>query len=247
MELKGRVALVTGGGTGLGQVVSLDLARAGMAVAINYSRSESEAETTRKMAEELGARAMIVKADVASKNQVDAMIQTVVKEFGRLDVVVANAGTTVFCPFEDLEGITEADWDRIMAVNVKGPWLLAKAAAPYLKAHGAGRFVLTTSVAGLRPRGSSLAYSVSKAAAIQLTRGLARALAPEVLVNTVAPGLLDTRWTRGHSQDTIDGFIKSSPLHRIPTLEDCARQILALAETDSMTGAVVVVDAGSSL
>jgi 3-oxoacyl-[acyl-carrier protein] reductase len=247
MELKDRVALITGGGTGLGRAIALDLARAGMAVAVNYSRSAAEAEATAEELRALGVPAAALRADVSVAADVAALIDATVRTFGRLDVLIANAGTTVFKPFEDLDGVEEAAWDRIMAVNVKGPWLLAKAAAPHLKAHGAGRMVITASVAGLRPSGSSLPYSVSKAAAIHLARGLAKALAPEVLVNAIAPGLLDTRWTRGHSPATIEGFIRGSPLHRLPTLEDCARHVRALVESDTTTGTVVVVDAGVTL
>ncbi|UOF92429.1 SDR family oxidoreductase [Fodinisporobacter ferrooxydans] len=247
MDLRNRVVLVTGGATGLGRAISLELARANMLVAINYSRSEDDARETMQAIEELGGQCMMVKGDVSSSEQVEKLVQEVVNRFGRLDAVVANAGTTVFRPFEDLDGITEEDWDRILGVNVKGVWFTAKAAAPYLKANGSGRIVITTSVAGIRPSGSSLPYSVSKAAANHLTKGLAKAMAPDVLVNAIAPGLLDTRWTRGHREDTIQNFLNSSPLKRVATLEDCARQVRVLIETDSMTGEIVVVDAGSSL
>ncbi len=247
MNLQSKVALVTGGGTGLGKETSLMLAKAGMDVAINYSRSKTDAEVTMAKIEELGNKSMIVKADVSSASEVEEMIDSVVKRFGRLDVLVANAGTTVFQPFENLEGVSEDDWDRIMNVNVKGVWLCAKSAARHLKAHGEGRIVVVSSIAGIRPSGSSLPYSVSKSASIHLTKGLAKAMAPDVLVNCIAPGLLETRWTKGHSQSTIDNFLKHSPLHKVPTLDDCARQILALCETDTVTGTTVVVDAGMSL
>jgi len=247
MELKGRVVLVTGGATGLGREVSLDLAKSGMSVVVNYSRSEQDANETVEAIKALGGTAMAIQADVSSSSEVNDMIGAIIEKYGRLDAVVANAGTTVFRSFDDLDGVTEEDWDRIMAVNVKGAWLTAKAAAPYMKKQGAGRIVITTSVAGIRPRGSSLPYSVSKAAAIHLTKGLAKGLGPEILVNAIAPGLLDTRWTRGHSQKTIDSFIESSPLRSIPTLADNARQIKALIETDSMTGSIVVIDSGTTL
>lgn len=247
MELCGRSVLVTGGGTGLGRAICLELARSKVKIAINFSRSQAEAVETADMVRELGSEAFLVQGDVSSSKDVTNMVKSVIEHFGTLDVVVANAGTTVFRDFSDLNGVTEDDWDRIMDVNVKGVWLTIKAAAPYLKASRSGRVVITTSVAGLRPRGSSLPYSVSKAAANHLTKGLAKAMGPEVLVNAIAPGLLDTRWTQGHSETTKQGFVSNSPLNRIPTVEDCARQVRALIETDSMTGTIVTVDAGSSL
>ncbi len=247
MELQGKVALVTGGGTGLGRAISWGLAQAGMRVAINYSKSQTDAEQTAAELTTLGSEAVTVQADVANAVQVTDMVQTVYRHFGRLDVLIANSGTTVFHPFEALDAVSEEDWDLIMSVNVKGVWLCAKAAAPYLKASGAGRIVVVTSIAGLRSTGSSLPYSVSKAAANHLTRGLAHALAPEVLVNAIAPGLLDTRWAHGHNPQTIDGFLASSPLHRVPTLADCTLQVLTFLRSDSMTGTVVPVDAGMVL
>lgn len=247
MELKDRVVLVTGGATGLGREVSLDLAKEGMKVVVNYSRSAEDAIKTVNDIEAIGGSAIALQADVSKKEEVDHMIEKIIDTYGRLDVVVANAGTTVFRPFDDLDGVSEEDWDRIMAVNVKGVWLTAKAAAPHMKKQGEGRIVVTTSIAGIMPRGSSLPYAVSKAAAIHLTKGLAKALAPEVLVNAVAPGILDTRWTRGHSKDTIDQFIADSPIHRYPSLEDNAKQIKTLIETDSMTGTIVVIDSGATL
>ncbi|MBB6448623.1 NAD(P)-dependent dehydrogenase (short-subunit alcohol dehydrogenase family) [Geomicrobium halophilum] len=134
-----------------------------------------------------------------------------------------------------------------MNVNVKGIWLIAKAAAPYLKAHKKGRLIITSSIAGNRPTGSSLPYSVSKAAVNHLTKGLAKALGPEILVNAIAPGILDTRWTRGHSDSTVQQFIKNSPLHKIPTVTDCVKQVHTLVETDTMTGTIATIDSGASL
>lgn len=247
MSINQRVALVTGGGTGLGQAVSFLLAEAGIAVVVNYSKSKEEAEETVSKIVASGQKAISVQGDVASPEDVHHMVSTIIHHYGRLDILIANAGTTVFHPFEELDAISVDDWDHIMDVNVKGVWLTARAAAPYLREHGCGRIVITTSVAGLRPVGSSLPYSVSKAAAIHLTKGLAKALAPDILVNAIAPGLLDTRWTRGHSQSTIRLNIEGSPLGRIPSVEDCAAQVKALVETNSMTGAVVVIDTGVSM
>lgn len=244
MELRGKTALITGGGTGLGREYTLVLAKEGMNVAINYTRSEAEANDTANEARKHGVKAITVRADVSKADEVQQMVDRVVGEFGSLDVLINNAGYTVFVPFEDLNGISEADWDKVMAVNVRGPWLCSKAVAPIMKKQGAGRIVMTTSVSGLRAGGSCLAYSVSKAAETQLTRGLAMALAPEIEVNAVAPGLIDTRWGRAWGDQAIQNAEQQSPLKHLPTLEDCARAMLLLLKTDSMTGQSIVVDSG---
>lgn len=244
MELRGKAALITGGGTGLGRVYTLALAKEGMNVAINYTRSEKEAEDTANEARGHGVKAITVRADVSKSDEVQQMVDRVAREFGRIDVLINNAGYTVFAPFPDLNGVSEEDWDKIMAVNVKGPWLCSKAVAPLMKKQGAGRIVMTTSVSGLRAGGSSLAYTVSKAAETQLTRGLAMALAPEIEVNAVAPGLIDTRWGRAWGDKAIEEAEKAAPLKRLPTLEDCAAAMLLLVKTDSMTGQSIVVDSG---
>lgn len=245
MELKGKVALITGGVTGLGKVVALDLAREGMSVAVTYTKSEKEAGETVAELKALGARAIAIRSDVSQADQVKDMVDRTLKEFGRIDVLINNAGSTVFVPnFADLDAISEADWDRVMAVNVKGPWLAAKAVAPIMKKQGAGKIVQTTSISGLRAGGSSMAYTVSKAAETQLTHALAMALAPEITVNAVAPGLIDTRWGREWGEAAMEAARKGSPLKKLPTLEDCSLAVVYLLKNDSVTGQSMVVDCG---
>jgi 3-oxoacyl-[acyl-carrier protein] reductase len=244
VNLTGKVALVTGGGTGLGREISLQLARKGADVAVNYSRSEDDAAQTVKDIQALGRRAIAVQADVSKSAEVDRMIKRVVDELGSLQVLINNAGTTVFVPMNDLEGISEDDWDRVMAVNTKGCWLCSKAAAPHMKKAGEGRIVMTTSISGLRAGGSSMAYAVSKAGIQMLSRCLALALAPEITVNTVAPGIMDTRWGLRWGQEALDRMAREAPLKRYPTLEDIAAAAVFLCENDSMTGQTMVVDAG---
>lgn len=244
MDLKDKVALVTGGGTGLGRVICLNLAREGMNVAVTYSRSEKEAGETVAELRALGARAMAIRSDVSKANEVKEMVDRTVAEFGRIDVLINNAGATVFAPFADLEAISEADWDHVMAVNVKGPWLAAKAVAPMMKRQGGGKIIQTTSISGLRAGGSSLAYTVSKAAETQLTHALAMALAPEITVNALAPGLIDTRWGRAWGDAAVNAAIEAAPLKRLPTLEDCAAAVIYLLKNDSVTGQSLVVDGG---
>ncbi|HEX5417914.1 MAG TPA: SDR family oxidoreductase [Chloroflexota bacterium] len=245
MELKGKAALITGGVTGLGKVIALDLAREGMNVAVTYTKSEKEAGETVAELKALGVKAIAIRSDVSRAEQVQEMVNRTMEEFGRIDVLVNNAGTTVFAPdFTKLEAISEADWDRVMAVNVKGPWLAAKAVAPIMKQQGAGKIIQTTSISGLRAGGSSMAYTVSKAAETQLTHALAMALAPEITVNAVAPGLIDTRWGREWGEAAMTAAAKAAPLKKLPTLEDCSLAVVYIVKNDSVTGQSLVVDCG---
>lgn len=244
MQLAGKVALVTGGGTGLGKEISLQLARKGADVAVNYSRSADDANQTVAEIEALGRRAIAVQADVSKAAEVERMVGAVVEQLGGLQILINNAGTTVFVPMADLDGISEDDWDRVQDVNVKGSWLCTRAAAPYMKRAGEGRVVLTTSISGLRAGGSSMAYAVSKAGMQMLSRCLALALAPEVTVNTVAPGIMDTRWGARWGQEQLDRMAREAPLKRYPSLHDIAAGAVFLCENDSMTGQTLVIDAG---
>jgi ketoreductase RED2 len=174
------------------------------------------------------------------------MVEAVLARYGRLDVLVNNAGATKMVPHDDLEGITVADWQRILGVNVVGAWNLVKAAAPHLRASRLGAVVNVSSMAGIRVTGSCLPYSVSKAALNQLTRTLAKALGPAIRVNAVAPGLITTPWTRDW-QDRSREVIKLAPLGRVGTPEDVAQVVLALIEASYVTGEIVTVDGGLSL
>ena len=245
MDLRGRVALVTGGGTGLGRAISHELAGRGAKLAIVYSRSEHEAVTTVGELRDAGTDAEAFQADVADGEAVRGMMARVLDRFGQVDVVINDAGTTKFVPFQDMEGVGDDDWDRIMGVNAKGPWLVARAAAASLKERQ-GSIVNIASTAAFIPRGSSLAYCVSKAAMVHLTTCLAIALAPEVRVNCVAPGLFLTRWNAGFSPDQIQAIEKRTPLGKTIALEDLARMTVEVAINDGMTGETVVVDGGFS-
>ena len=251
MELTGKAALVTGGATGLGREISLALARAGCDVAVNHPGFDPEVESCAGEAaaeiRALGRRSMAVGADVASDAEVRAMVAQVARELGRLDVLVNNAGYTVFVPRADLEGMLEADWDRILAVNTKGPFLCSRAAAPVMRQHGGGRIVNVTSTSGLRPGGSCLAYAVSKAGNQMLMRSLARALGPEIAVNAVAPGLMDTAWGRRMGDAARDAAIGEAALKRLPALRDIAAAVVFLAQNDSMSGQTLIVDGGRHL
>jgi 3-oxoacyl-[acyl-carrier protein] reductase len=246
MELDGAVALVTGGGTGIGRAASLLLGREGAAVAVNYSRSEAEAEATVGEIRAGGGRALTVRADVSDDSAVEAMVQRVVQEWGRLDVLMNSAGVTHLVEHADLDGMTEAMWDDILAVNLKGAFFCCRAAARVMQAQGAGRIINVASTAGLTGRGSSIAYCASKAGVISVTRSLAIALAPAILVNAVAPSLTDTRWIDGWD-DYRAQSIAASPLGRLAHPDDVATAILYLAKTDFVTGQVIPIEGGSTL
>lgn len=245
MDLQAKVALVTGGGTGLGFAISTALAARGCAVAVNYpgAREEESAGAVESLRAS-GAEAELIRADITREDEVAAMIGRVVERFGRLDLLVNNAGTTVFVPMHDLDSMRPDDWDRIMTTNVKGAYLVSRAAAPHLRAHGNGAIVNTASISGLRPAGSCMAYSVSKAGVIHLTKCLAVALAPTIRVNAIAPGSMATGWYPAEIRPDYAERATQTLLQRIPSLEDIAAVAVTLLANDSMTGQTVAVDGG---
>jgi 3-oxoacyl-[acyl-carrier protein] reductase len=252
MELSGKTAMVTGSAVGVGRATALALARRGANVVVNYSRSKTEATETAREVERLGAKALLVRADVSKDGEVRSMVQQAVDAFGGLHVLVNNAATTVFVGFNDLEGLKEEHWDRILAVNLKGPFFCSRAAAPAIKASGGGAIVNIASVAGVRAIGSSIAYAASKAGLINLTVALARVLAPEIRVNCVAPGFIDTRWLRDGLGEFYDVAKQrtavQTPLGRVSRPEDIAQVVMGfVADADFVTGQTIVVDGGSTI
>lgn len=244
MNLKGKVALITGSGTGIGRAIALDLAKQGASIVVNYSRSEKEANETAAEIKALGADCLVYQAAVNENEQVRAMISATIEKFGRLDILINNAGTTTFVPHADLDGLLEEHWDQVMDVNVKGLFFASRAAADELKKHK-GCIVNITSVAGLTGGGSSIAYSASKAAAVSVTKSLARALAPEVRVNGVAPGVVMTRWMDG-KEDFAKKHSKQTPLGRPAYAEDVSEVVVSLITGASfVTGQTIVVDGGN--
>ncbi|MDG4822984.1 SDR family oxidoreductase [Asanoa sp. WMMD1127] len=243
MNLTGAVAVVTGGGTGIGRAVARSLAAAGAEVAVTYAHSAAEAKAT---AAEIGALA--VPLNVGDETQVRAAAHRVLRELGRVDVLVNNAARTHAVEHADLDGLTDAMWHEILDVNVVGPYRCVRALAPALRA-ARGAVVNVSSISAYRAGGSSIAYGVSKAALLQLTRNLAAALAPEVRVNAVAPGTVDTRWqTSLHGES---GFATRRaaeepqiPLGRVATPEHVAQAVLGLLTMDDVTGETIIVDGG---
>jgi 3-oxoacyl-[acyl-carrier protein] reductase len=246
MDLNGAAALVTGGNGGLGRRICHALAKAGVHVAVIYAQSREEAEG---IARELTSRHQIDAAtfacDVTDGAAVDRVVDDVTRHFGRLDILVNDAAYNKAIPFADLNDLTLEVWDKIMAVNLTGPMRLMKAVAPAMKAQGRGRIVNISSVAGLGPTGSSIAYAVSKAGLIHLTRCMAVALAPEVLVNCVAPGLLEgTRATSNLRAEQIANSAATSLLKKPADKEDCADMVVTMCRTDTMTGQTIAIDSG---
>lgn len=243
MDIRGKVAIVTGGGTGIGRATSLALARQGAAVAVNYSRSDAEAHETVEAIAAAGGRALAVRANVARESDVRAMVETVAGAFGGIDLLVNNAGTTRYIALADLDAVTDEVWDEIFAVNVKGIFYCARAVAPHMRARGGGAIVNVTSVGGVTGDASSLPYAVSKAAGIGLTRSLARALAPDIRVCSVAPGIVETRWVSGR-EEHIRRLSAAALLQRTATPDDVAAMVCALLAQDAVTGQTVIVDGG---
>jgi ketoreductase RED2 len=240
--LQGKVALVTGSSSGIGAATARSLAAEGAAVVVN---SSSSVEAGSALADELPG-ATYVQADIADAQQADALVERTIRDHGRLDILVNNAGTTVVIPHPDFESATAQVWRRILDVNVIGTWQVTVAASPHLRTSGDGVVVNVSSIAGHAPTGSSIPYAASKAAVSHLTVLLANVLAPQVRVNAVAPGLIDTPWTA--DWDVVREFVQAqAPLQRVGTPEDVAHMVMALVGARYVTGEVVLVDGGLHL
>src|ERR1700754_631835 len=246
MELRGAVAVVTGGNGGLGQRICHALAREGVHVAVMYAQSRDQAESVaRELTTSYQINAAAFACDITDDAAVKRLIGEVTRRLDRIDILINDAAYNKSIPFSDLDGLTQEVWDRIMAVNLTGPMRLIKAVAPVMKAQGRGRIVNISSVAGLSPTGSSIAYAVAKAGLIHLTRCMAVALAPETLVNCVAPGLLDgTRATANLRPEQVERSASASLLKRPADKDDCADMVVAMCRTETMTGQTVVIDSG---
>jgi ketoreductase RED2 len=239
-----RVALVTGSTSGIGESVVRRLAASGARVVINSTTSVAAGEA---MVAELGAEtAHYVQGDISVADDATRMVAETVERFGRLDVLVNNAGTTERIPHNDFEAASPEVFRRLFDVNVVGAWQVTVAAMPHLVASGAGSIVNVSSLAGVRPTGSSVPYAVSKAALNHLTRLLANVVAPSVRVNAVAPGLVDTPWTAEWT-DLHEAIKVMSPMGRAAVPDDVAQVVMTLLDSTYVTGQVWVIDGGLGL
>ena len=241
----GKVALVTGASSGLGEASAWRFAQEGAKVVIAARRAAQGARVVQRIVD-AGGEALFVQADVSRASDVERMVASTLDRFGRLDCAVNNAGIAGprFTPIAD---VTEAQWDEVMDVNLKGVWLCMKHEIPALLAGGGGAIVNVASVAGLGGSGSSIAYAASKGALITMTRSLAKSLAPTIRVNAVCPGVIVSRWLDDHPE-MIDAAIKITPLKRASTTDDVAGAITFLAcDASMMTGQAIVVDGGRTM
>lgn len=249
LSLQGRVAVVTGGSRGIGRAVVLRLAELGASVVINYLQDQSAAKEAAGEAEQLGARTLLVRADVSRVDEAERLVSAVVEEFGRLDILVCNAGIWEGAPVEE---ISEESWDRVLEINLKGTWAVCRAAVPQMKRQGSGRIVIVSSTAGQRGETNYSNYAASKGGQISFTKSLATELAPfGINVNAVAPGWVDTEMNTGvfGDQDYRQSIEKAIPLGRLASADDVAHPIVFLCTewARHITGEVLNVNGGSVL
>jgi 3-oxoacyl-[acyl-carrier protein] reductase len=252
MNIQGKAAVVTGASRGVGRATALALARGGCAVCLNYNSSRAQAEESLKAVQALGVKAMLFQGDVADNAVCKAMMAAAAKELGRLDILVNNAGTTTFIQHSDLDAVTDEVWERIMGVNVKGPFQCMRAAKPYLEAAGGGTIVNVSSVAGIAGTGSSIPYCASKAAVINMTISMARVLGPKIRVNSVAPGFIAGEWLQkglGADYETAKAVrAKLNVLGKVCEPEDIAAAIMTfITGSDLITGQTLVCDGGTMI
>ena len=245
MELKGCAAIVTGGSGGLGQRICRALALQGVDIVVNYAESESKAKSVAEDMIKLGVRSIALRADVTDPRAVQVMVDEAQAAFGRVDILINDAAFNKTIPYGDLDGMTHELWNRIMNINLTGTFNCIKAVAPLMKAQGQGRIVNISSGAGVAPRGSSIAYAVSKAGMIHLTRCMAVALAPAVTVNCISPGFMEgTRATANRPAEYQATVADMTLLRHVVSKDDVAEQLVTFCRSDSVTGQNVVMDCG---
>ena len=252
METGDRVVIVTGAGTGVGSAAAKRLAGGGARVIVNYSRSRDAAEATAAACREAGGEGVAVQGDVAREEDCRRLAHEAISRWGRVDGLINNAGTTVFRGGDDFEALTMEDFQYIYGVNVVGAFQMARAVVAQMKAQGGGSIVNTSSIAGVMGVGSSIAYAASKGALNTLTLSLARALAPQIRVNAVAPGYITGRWWREKMGDGYDAMVANveatTPLRRAGSPEDMAAAAVWLLTGDvNITGEILISDAGFHL
>ncbi len=239
LPLNGQVALVTGAAKRIGRSIALRLAAAGADLVVNYQHSEAEAREVGDAIRRSGRRASVIAADVSRQGQVQELFRAVESEFGRLDILVNNAGVYFDAPFESL---TEEQWDFTLNTNLKSQYLCAQAALPLMRRAGRGRIVNLSSIGAFQPKPSHVHYCVSKAGVVMMTRCLARALGPEITVNSVAPGKIQFP-----GEEVDQAYVRRTPLAKVGTGEDIAEAVLFLVQAEFITGQVILIDGGRML
>ena len=253
MNLEGSVIVVTGSGTGLGAATVKQAAAKGANVVVNYTKSETEAMATAAACRELGAEALVCQADVSVDADCRRLAAEAVAKWGRIDGLVNNAAASVFASASDLESLSGEDFLRVFSVNVVGPYQMTRAVAPHLKASGHGAIVNISSISAIRGGGSSIAYAASKGALNTMTLSLAQALAPEVRVNAVGPGVFPSRWWgdglgEERANSLFEQFVEQVPLKSQGTPDSVAGTVLWLLEgADHITGETLMIDSGMHL
>ncbi len=249
-SLSEKVAIVTGASSGIGREVAVALGELGGRVVVNYSASQQGAQETAQLVEQASGTALLVQADISQRSECQRLVRTAAQKWDRVDMLVNNAGVTAPARLEDLDAVREDDWDRIFAVNVKGAFFMCQAAASWLR-ESRGVIVNVSSIAGINGGGSSLAYSASKAALNNLTLSLARGLAPEVRVNGVAPGFVDSPWIAkyfGKRADSVRKLARSrTPTGELTRPRQVADLVVALLTgLEQVSGQTLVIDGGYS-
>ena len=245
MDLQDRKAFVSGGSGGLGRSISRKLAEQGVHVAVGFNNNCDAAMETCSMVENYGCSSVAIELDQLNPQSIESSVKETIRVLGGLDILVNNAAWNIPIPFSDLDALDDKVWDRLMGTNLRGPYLLSRSAAPYLRENGSGRIVNISAFIGLLPMGSSMAHAVSKAGLIHLTRCLAVALAPDVTVNSVAPGVMEgTGMSSKLSPEMVDSIRERAALNRTASIEDVSAQVIQFCKANSVTGQTLVIDGG---
>ena len=253
MELQNTVAIVTGSSSGIGAATAVQLASNGCRVAINYHRNEEGAMETARKCKAVGGQTVIQKADVSKDGDCRKLVDATLERFGRLDILINNAGTTKFCGHEDLAGLSKEDFLNIYSVNLVGPYQMTRAAESALRSQPVAHIVNIASIAGITGVGSSIAYAASKGALVTMTMSLARVLGPQIRVNAICPGFVQGEWLKqGLGEDIYDlvkkQYADQAPLNNTATPETVAQTIITLVSgADWTTGETLIVDGGAHL